>query len=93
MFKIIEIKLIGENMKISWIKYKDDDSFKLFKNLGMDVYDIDDFDMVDNKLKELVDNNYKTIVLSNQVASFSEDIIKKYKKSEDISIIIAPNKK
>lgn len=80
-------------MKISWIKYKNDDSFKLFKNLGMDVYDIDDFDMVDNKLKELVDNNYKTIVLSNQVASFSEDIIKKYKKSEDISIIIAPNKK
>lgn len=59
----------------------------------MDVYDIDDFDMVDNKLKELVDNNYKTIVLSNQVASFSEDIIKKYKKSDDISIIIAPNKK
>ena len=80
-------------MKISWIKYKDDDSFKLFKNLGMDVYDIDDFDMVDNKLKELVDNNYKTIVLSNQVASFSEDIIKKYKKSDDISIIIAPTKK
>lgn len=80
-------------MKISWIKYKDDDSFKLFKNLGMDVYDIDDFDMIDNKLKELVDNNYKTIVLSNQVASFSEDIIKKYKKSDDISIIIAPNKK
>ena len=93
MFKIIEIELIGENMKISWIKYKDDDSFKLFKNLGMDVYDIDDFDMVDNKLKELVDNNYKTIVLSNEVASFSEDIIKKYRKSDDISIIIAPNKK
>lgn len=80
-------------MKISWIKYKEDDSFKLFKNLGMDVYDIDDFDMIDNKLKELVDSNYKTIVLSNQVASFSEDIIKKYKKSDDISIIIAPNKK
>lgn len=80
-------------MKISWIKYKDDDSFKLFKNLGMDVYDLDDFDMVDNKLKELVDNNYKTIVLSNEVASFSEDIIKKYRKSDDISIIIAPNKK
>lgn len=80
-------------MKISWIKYKDDDSFKLFKNLGMEVYDLDDFDMVDNKLKELVDNNYKTIVLSNEVASFSEDIIKKYRKSDDISIIIAPNKK
>lgn len=80
-------------MKISWIKYKEDDSFRLFKNLGMDVYDIDDFDTVDNKLKELVDNNYKTIILSNEVASFSEDIIKKYRKSDDINIIITPNKK
>lgn len=80
-------------MKISWIKYKEDDSFKIFRNLGMDVYDIDDFDMVDNKLKELIDNNYKTIILSNEVASFSEDIIKKYQKSNDINIIIAPNKK
>lgn len=80
-------------MKISWIKYKEDDSFRLFKNLGMDVYDIDDFDMVDNKLKELVDNDYKTIILSNEVASFSEDIIKKYRKSNDINIIITPNKK
>ena len=80
-------------MKISWIKYKDDDSFRLFKNLGMDVYDIEDFDMVDNKLKELVDNDYKTIILSNEVASFSEDIITKYKKSDDIRIVIAPNKK
>ena len=80
-------------MKISWIKYKDDDSFKLFKNLGMDVYDIEELDMVDNKLKELVDNDYKTIILSNEVASFSGDIITKYKKSDDIRIIIAPNKK
>ena len=80
-------------MKISCIKYKDDDSFKLFKNLGMDVYDIEDLDMVDNKLKELVDNDYKTIILSNEVASFSEDIITKYKKSDDIRIIITPNKK
>lgn len=80
-------------MKISWIKYKEDDSFRLFKNLGMDVYDIDDFDTVDNKLKELVDNDYKTIIVSNEVASFSEDIIKKYRKSDDINIIITPNKK
>lgn len=80
-------------MKISWVKYKDDDSFKILKNIGMDVYDIEDFDMIDNKLKELVDKDYKTIILSNEVASFSEDIIKKYKKSDDIRIIIAPNKK
>lgn len=81
-------------MKISWIKYKNDnDSFKLFKNIGMDVFDIDDFDNIDNKLNELVNDDYKTIVLSNEVASFSEDIIKKYNKSEDIRIIIAPNKR
>lgn len=80
-------------MKISWVKSKEDDSFKFFKNLGMDVYDIEDLERVDDKLKELVDNNYKTIILSNEVASFSEDIMTKYKKSDDIRIIITPNKK
>lgn len=33
-----------------------------------------------------------TIIVTNEVASFSEDIIKKYNKDESISIIIAPNK-
>lgn len=80
-------------MKISWIKYKDDNSFGFFRNLGMDVYDIENLDKVDEKLKELVANNYNTIVLSSEVASFSEDIITKYKKSENIRIIITPNKR
>ena len=80
-------------MKVSWIRYKDDDSFRIFKNLGLDVYDIEDVDKVDEKLKELINNNYQTIVLSNEIASFSEDIIKKYKKLEDIRIIIAPYKR
>ena len=78
-------------MKVSWIRYKNDDSFRIFKNLGLDVYDIEDVDKVDEKLKELINNNYQTIVLSNEIASFSEDIIKKYKKLEDIRIIIAPS--
>lgn len=78
-------------MKVSWIRYKDDDSFRIFKNLGLDVYDIEDVDKVDEKLKELINNNYQTIVLSNEIASFSEDIIKKYRKQEDIRIIIAPS--
>lgn len=80
-------------MKVSWIRYKNDDSFRIFKNLGLDVYDIEDVDKVDEKLKELINNNYQTIVLSNEIASFSEDIIKKYKKLEDIRIIIAPYKR
>lgn len=80
-------------MKISWVKYKQDDSFNFFKNAGFDVYDIDNLDKVDEKLTELIENNYKTIILSNEVASFSEDIIKKYKKSEDVRIIITPTKR
>lgn len=78
-------------MAISWIKYsKDNKSFKIFKGLGMDVYDIDDLEKTDEKIKELVDKKYNTIVISNEVANFSEDIIKKYAKSEDVNIIIAP---
>ena len=80
-------------MGISWLKSKNDDkSFRIFKNLGMAVYEIEDLDKTDEKIKELVEQKYNTIVLSNEVASFSEDIIKKYSKTEDINIIIAPSK-
>lgn len=81
-------------MKISWIKYsKDDDSFKVFKGLGMDVFDIEDLDLTDRKIEELIDKKYKTIIISNEVASFSQDIINKYNKTGNINIIIAPPKK
>lgn len=80
-------------MAISWLKSsKDIKSFKLFKGLGMDVYEIDDLEKTDEKIKELVEQKYSTIVISNEVASFSEDIIKKYNKIDDINIIIAPGK-
>lgn len=81
-------------MKISWIKSKEDtQSFKMFKNLGFDVYDVEDLETVDKKINELVNENCKTIVLTNEIASFSEDIITKYNKSKDISIIIAAPQK
>ena len=80
-------------MAISWIKSsKDKKSFKVFKSLGMDVYELDDLEKVDDKIKELVEQKYDTIVISNEVASFSEDIVKKYAKTENIDIIIAPRK-
>ena len=80
-------------MAISWLKSsKDNKSFKLFKGLGMDVYEIDDLEKTDEKIKELVEQKYSTIVISNEVASFSGDIIKKYNKIDDINIIIAPGK-
>ena len=81
-------------MAISWVKSsKDNKSFRLFKGLGMDVYDIEDLEKTDEKIKELVEQKYSTIIISNEVASFSQDIIKKYNKSSDINIIIAPRRK
>ncbi len=81
-------------MAISWLKSsKDNKSFRIFKGLGMDVYDIEDLEQTDKKIKELVEQKYNTIVLSNEVASFSEDIIKKYNRTNNINIIIAPGKK
>jgi len=79
-------------MAISWIKSSEDKkSFKVFKSLGMDVYEIDDLEKTDERIKELVEQKYDTIIISNELASFSEDIIKKYGKTENINIIIAPS--
>lgn len=80
-------------MKISWIKLKEDtNSFKIFKNIGLDVYDIEDGEDTDKKIQELVNKDYRTIVISNELAGFSEDIIKKYNKSKNVNIIIASSK-
>lgn len=80
-------------MKVSWIKYeKDNKDFKIAERLGMDVYKIKSLEEVDSKMQELIKEDYNTIVLSNKVASFSEDIIKKYQNKKDINIIISPRK-
>lgn len=80
-------------MSISWLKYSSDkNSFKIFKAFGMDVFEIEDLDKTDEKIEELIKQDYSTIIVSNEVASFSENIIKKYNKQENINIIIAPGK-
>ncbi len=79
-------------MRVSWIRGKDDtQSFRILKNLGFDVYNMEDPENTDKKIEELVQNDYKIIVLSNEIASFSSDIITKYSHDEDVSIVIAPN--
>lgn len=79
-------------LKISWIKYKNDNkSFRIFKNIGMDVVDIENREDIDTAINRLVSNDYKTIILSSDVAAFSNDIITKYQKSDDINIVIMPN--
>ena len=81
-------------MKISWIKSaKDYNSFRIFKGMGFDVYDVEDPDLTDEKIEELVQKDYDTIVISNELSSFSEGIIKKYNKYDDVKIIIAPSKR
>ena len=80
-------------MKISCIKYsKDLESFKVLENFGAKVVKLEKPEDVDSEIKNLYSNNYKTIILSNEIANFSEDIIKKYNSNENISIIIAPKK-
>ena len=79
-------------MKISWLKLKqDNNSFRIFKNIGLDVYDLEEPEDTDKKIQELVNKQYRTIVISNELAGFSEDIIKKYKKAQNINIIITYN--
>ena len=78
---------------MSWIKYeKDDKSFKVPERLGFDVFKLYDLEKTDDKIKELIDRRYDTIILTNELAGFSEDIIKKYSKDQNISIIIAQDK-
>lgn len=80
-------------MKISWIKYeKDNKNFLIPEKLGLDVYKINDLEQVDKEIEELVDKKYNTIILSNEVAGFSSDIIKKYNDNSPINIIITPRK-
>ncbi len=80
-------------MKITWMKgQNDNDSFKMFERMGLDVCKLDDLEKTDEKLKELINQNYTTIVMTNEVAGFSESIIKKYNKTDGVNIIITPSK-
>ena len=77
-------------MKVSWVKYeKDEKSFKIPEILGFDIYKLKEPEQIDLQIKELMKKEYKMIVLSNEIAGFSEDIIKKYNRAKNISIIIA----
>ena len=81
------------NMKISWLKYeKDDKSFKVPERLGFDVFKLEDPELTDVTIEELIHKRYDTIILTNELAGFSEDIIKKYSRDRNISIIIARDK-
>ena len=76
-------------MKISWIKAENDNkSFKFAEIFGLDVYKINNLDKIDNKIDELISNNYNTIVISKEVAGFSQKINNEYLKNKNVEIII-----
>lgn len=78
-------------MKVSFIKYEKD--YQLPKILGMNIEEIKKPEEIDNKIEELKKQKYTTIVIPNELASFSQDIIGKYKYDNTINIIITPSKK
>ena len=80
-------------MKVSWIKYeKDKESFRIPEALGFDVFKLVDPEQTDEKIKELMKQEYRMIVVSNEIAGFSEDIITKYNRDKNVNIIIANSK-
>ena len=80
-------------MKVSWLRAcNDNESFKMLKNLGFDVYNVTEPENTDREIEKLIQEDYNIIVLSNEIASFSSDIITKYQHQDEISIVIAPRK-
>ena len=55
--------------------------------------ELEDLENVDKVLSRLIDQNYKTFFITNEVAGYSQDLFKKYYNSKDINIIIAKTKK
>ena len=71
----------------------DKKSFEVAKSLGMNVVELEKNEDIDEVIKRLIDKKSTKIVLSNEIAGFSEDIIKKYKNNKEVIIYIAPSKR
>lgn len=76
-------------MKVSWIKSdKDSKNFKIPELLGFDVFSLQNNDEVDSKIDELIANKYNTIVISKDLAGFSQKINSEYLNNKKVDIII-----
>ncbi len=81
-------------MKISFLKYiKDQETYKLPKGLGMDVFEIEHPEEVDHKIEELKEHHYTTIFIPSELASFSEKLVHQYQYDNAFHIVITPSKK
>lgn len=80
-------------MKISFIKYEKGKNYQIPKVFGLNVEELKEPEQIDEKIEELKERRYTTIVIPNELASFSENVINKYKYDSTINIIITPSKK
>ena len=71
--------------------YKDKDGFGFWKRIGMNVVEIQEPEKIDEVIDNLDNNTPKTIILKDELASFSNSIISKYKNTPNLNIIIVPN--
>lgn len=79
-------------MKISFIKYEKEQNYQIPQILGMNIEEIKEPEQIDKKIEELKQQKYTTIVIPNELASFSERI-NKYKNNDSLNIIITPSKR
>lgn len=77
-------------MKISFVKYEKESNYQIPKILGMKVKEIQEPEEIDTTIKKLKEEKYTTIIIPNELASFSQDIINKYKYDQTLNIIITP---
>ena len=80
-------------MRIVFIKYEKEKNYQIPKLFGLNVQELKEPEQIDEKIEELKEKQYTTIVIPNELASFSEKIINKYKYDNTINIIITPLKK
>ena len=58
----------------------------------MKVEEIQEPEEIDETIKNLKKEKYTTIIIPNELASFSQDIISKYKYDPTLNIVIVPSK-
>ncbi len=64
---------------------------KIFLNekFGVNVIELDDLENIDEEIQKVAMEKNNILYISNELASFSNDIISKYKNDKNIKIIIS----
>lgn len=76
-------------MRVSWIKAETDyKNFKIPELLGFDVFYLNNNEDIDKKIDELILDKYNTIIISKDLAGFSQKINKEYINDKKVEIII-----